>query len=83
MGLGRQGLQPFDFDLEAGADQAEFGKMRAQGVNLASVTAIERRQGSQGMKVIKTSFSVILYFTCPKKPCPYAIIRLPKSESTR
>jgi pantetheine-phosphate adenylyltransferase len=30
--------------------QAEFGKVLAQGVNLAGVTAVERRKGSQGIE---------------------------------
>ncbi len=48
--LGGQGLQPFDLHLQTGADQAKFGKVLAQGVNLAGVTAVERRKGSQGIE---------------------------------
>jgi hypothetical protein len=57
--------------------------MLAQGVNLAGVAAVERRKGSQGLKVMESSFSVSLDFTCPAKRCPYAIIEVPQPESMR
>ena len=50
MRLCSQRLQPFDLDLQTGADQAELGKMLAQGVNLAGIAAIERGKGSQGIE---------------------------------
>jgi glutathione S-transferase len=40
--LGGQRLQPLDLDLQAATDQAIFGKMLAQGINLGGVAAIER-----------------------------------------
>ena len=46
--LGGQGQQPFHLDHDAGLDQAIFGEDRAQGVDLAGVTAIKRGQGEQG-----------------------------------
>jgi len=47
--LGAQGQQPLDLDRDAGLDQAVFGKDRAQGIDLAGITAIERGQGEQGV----------------------------------
>jgi hypothetical protein len=40
-----QRQQPFHFDLHAGLDQAEFGKDRPQGIDLAGIAAIERGEG--------------------------------------
>ena len=42
-----QRQQPFDLDLDPGADQAVLGEDRPQRVDLAGVTAVERGQGEQ------------------------------------
>jgi hypothetical protein len=47
--FGSQCQQPFYFDLDSGADQAVFGKNRAQRVDLARVAAIKWGQGGQGV----------------------------------
>ena len=43
LGRGGEGLQPFDLDLDAIADQAELGEMLAQRGNLGFVAAVEGR----------------------------------------
>ncbi len=63
MRLGSQRLQPFDLDQQAAFDQAEFGKMFAQRIDLAGVAAVERgksgqKLGSRGLKSMATSFSL-------------------------
>ncbi len=44
-GLGSERLQPFDFDLDAVADQPEFAEIRPQRLDFAAIAAIERRYG--------------------------------------
>ena len=46
-GFGRERLEPGHLDAHAVADQAEFGKMRAQRLDLAGVAAVERGKGGQ------------------------------------
>ena len=46
----RQRQQLLDLHLDACLDQAEFGEDRAQRIDLAGITAIERGQGGQGVR---------------------------------
>jgi hypothetical protein len=44
-----QGLQPFDLDADAIADQAEFGEVDSQRLDLGGIAAVERRKcGKRG-----------------------------------
>ena len=50
MRLGRQRLEPADFNFQPTANQAIFGKLRTQRINPDSITAIQRRQRNNGFK---------------------------------
>ena len=82
MRVGCECLEPLDLNLETGANQAEFGKMLAQGIDLAGIAAIERGKCGQqieGHGLILFVKPVIL--PGRPSPAPYAIIGIPKSES--
>ena len=49
MRLVGKGFEPLDLNLQATADQAVFGKVLTQGINLGRIAAIERRKHRQGI----------------------------------
>ena len=46
----RERLQPFDLDANAIPEQAEFGEMHAQRLDLGGIAAIERGKCGQGIE---------------------------------
>ena len=51
LGRGGQRLEPFDLDADTVADQAEFGKMGAQRLDLGGIATVERGKRRQGAEV--------------------------------
>jgi len=64
-GFGGQRLEPLDFHLHAGADQAEFGEDRPQRIDLLGIAAIERGQGQQAVFGHRISLRGPAHFTRP------------------
>ena len=51
--VGRQRLEPLNLNTQTRVDQAVLGKMRAQEIDLGSITAIQWRKRSQSTEVLR------------------------------